>query len=237
VYNIELFPNIFAEGEILCMDDDFIDSLGRLLDDKISIRIVQFFERFEKSGIRDREEDPIAKAITGKVDRMREMLGERILKNTFHLEVISRKVLEFVSQLNIDTALIVIENRKEAIETLTWLLANREYWSGYIAVRQKADFEDFAERCQNLVFATRSLDQNLRSAGMPNGIRHYENLMIRIKANKEFFYSPNEKKRPTRMTSLMNIVHVIQMVLHGLTYQELCSKMEIPKFARRSFRA
>jgi hypothetical protein len=237
VYNIELFPNIFAEGEILCMDDEFIESLGRLLDDKMSVRMVQFFDKFEESGVRQRTDDPIAIAIANKVDKIKEMLGDRIRKNTFHLEVVQKKVLEFVSQLNIDTALLVIENRKEAIETLTWLLANREYWSGYIAVRQKADYDDFVAKCQNLVFATRSLDQNLRDAGMPNGIKHYENLMVRIKANKEFFYAPNEKKRPTRMTSIMNIVHVIQMILHGLKYQELCSKLEIPKFARRAFRA
>lgn len=236
MYNIEMFKNIFGEAEILCMTDEFLESMSKLLDDKMSVRLLEFFDRFEKSGIATHTDNPVAVSLTKKVERIKEILWDRIRANTFHLEVINKGILDFASQLNIDTALYVIEERKPAIESLKWLMDNREFWTDYIVVRQKEDYENFLTQCQTLVHATRSLNDNFKYQGLDIELNRYDNLLVRIKANKEFFYLPNEKKRSTRMSRIMSQVGNLQIILHGLEYQEMCSERNIPKNVRKIFK-
>jgi hypothetical protein len=233
-----MFTKIFSDGEILCMDDEFIEILRRLLDDKVSDRLLQFFDRFDKSGISGQARtDPVAFALCRKVEKLKEALMPTIRQNTFHLEVKQKQIFDFVSRLNIDTALSVIENRQEAIDILDWLLRNRKYWTASIPVRQKQDYEDFVRKCRDLPFAARSMDLSMREHGFVQGVHYYDNLMERLKANKEFFYSPNESKRSTGMAQIMNIVHTLETILQGLRYQELCNQRKIPRTTRRSFSA
>lgn len=237
MYDIELFKNIFSEGEILCMDDEFLELLRRLLDDKMSVRFLQFLERFEQSEIPKQANDPIARTLVLRVAKMKEVLLPTAKQNTFHLEVTERNIFEFIGRLHIDTALLVITDRKGTIETLEWLLGNRNNWLGYIPIRQKEDYEMFFQKCYEMEYATRSTQMDLENLGIGVSIERYDNLTERIKANKEFFFSNNERKRSTRMTNIMSMADTLEVILHGLKYQELCNQREIPKIVRRSFSA
>ena len=235
IYSIELFKEIFAEGEIMVMTDDFFLALKPLMDDRVSSQVLEFFKSFDASDI-STHPNAIAKKLTQKVNRMRELLMPTILLNTFHFDVRDRGVSEFVQKLNIDTLMENVSpaERPEAIEKLSWLLQNRKYWNPKIEPRKKEDFDKFLKQCKFLAESAYYQEFDLQRFDLPV-VKRYANLIERVMHNRIFFYEANEKERSTHMSLIMGRARDIEISLHGLIYQTKCSGLGISKIDRRSF--
>jgi hypothetical protein len=235
IYDIEMFRGLFAEGELMVMNDDFIKSLRPLLDDMVSSLLLDFFKKFEESGISEHQ-NYVSNKLTEHVKKLWEYLRQPIMLNTFHFEVEKKGIFEIVQRLNIDTVVNGgVENRDEVIEKLQWLLDNRIYWNAKIEPRKKVDYEKFVEQCKSLALDAEHQEALLKSYGSNVSLKRYDNLIERISHNKEFFFTANEKERPTHMYIVMRDAQKIEMSLHGLLYQRECDKLGILKPDRRSF--
>ena len=83
---MDVIPGIFGEKEFAMMSDDMICTLGLLLDDKVSLVLLNYME--------NPEADPAI------VEHINRLIGDKIAKCTFHLKVIESGVIDTVRSLS-----------------------------------------------------------------------------------------------------------------------------------------
>lgn len=234
MYDIELMDNLFSEGELLCMPEEFMITLRNLLDDKLSLIFNDFFRKFYEAGIQNIDED-IAIELTQQVRLLYDTCFDAIKANLFHLEVQDREIHKKLESITIDTALAAIQDRKTIMEDFQWLLDNRQYWRSTTVKRRKEDYEDLLSFADLLESMTTSRVYEEEYSGSGKTIKRYSQLQKRIEHNKEIFYSYNEKVRSTRMGLIMSSATTIKAVLHGLQYQQHCDDHKLRRDERLRF--
>lgn len=239
--NLNLF-SIFKEAEIACMDEDFIDALGPLLDDSLSMKMMQFLENMEAIGIMKYRDQPIYRDIANTIDLIEEKLGTDIRRNTFHLQVREKDLGR--RALNVSLAAIPttpIDERDELLADVQWFLGNKQYWLDQFPERTKEAYQDFIyevgllqSRAQSMYIMYKSASdvQNEKRAaeGLPpfNAIEleYHDDLVRAVEANKSLFYL-REKPRTTGTSYINRRQADLEKLEHCLVYNRMCEEARI----------
>lgn len=206
---MDVIPGVLGEKEFTFMDDETLKSLGPLVDDKMATILKRYMA------------DP--QADQGVVQRILNCIGDDIDKHSFHLQVADSGVINNIRTLTITTLAYSQLDLDEFEQQLQFLEDNKNKMHAYIEPRSKKDFEVFLKNITNL---------NKAMCGLP---RDYTNLPERVLANKDFFYSPREKSRPTRLGMIINKSKDCSMALSGIKFIKYCNKKEVPDWMRREF--
>lgn len=206
---MDVIPGVLGEKEFTFMNDDTLKSLGPLVDDKMATILEKYMA------------DP--NADQGVVNRIRYCIGDDIEKHSFHFQVIDSGVVNNIRTLNITTLAYSQIDLDEFEKQLQFLEDNKNKMYAYIEPRSKKDFEVFLKNITEL---------NKSMSGLP---RDYTNLPERVMANKDFFYSPREKSRPTRLGMIINRSRDCSMALAGIKFIKYCNTKEVPDWMRREF--
>lgn len=232
--DVQLF-GIFYEGEILGMSESFIKALEKVLDDRVSIRLLEFYDRFENSAVFEAK-DPVAVNLRNQVARLRILLMKRVKALTYYKEVQDSNTIAFVQNMIPELVLSTYENKQETLKRLEGVMGNRNYWVTTIEPREKEDFEEFETECIKLQNISKIMqNQLLLASGGKIELKCNKNLSKSVAANKVFFYSPREAKRPTGLSKFVVAVDNMQIVQNGLKYQIACDAKQIVEVERRSF--
>lgn len=228
------FLHIFYEAEIASFDEDFIDSLKALLDDKLSLAVLDFIESINKSSLKERREEvPFVDLIYTKVEMMEERLGDVLLKNTFHIEAKKRDIVRTIFNTNYMTVLTDTSiNRKKLLEDVTWLIEHRSRWQHEIKPRDRNAYELFLMECERISQMARSLHMTAKiQLGLE--LERNELLMESLKANKGLFYV-KEQARSTGLSGIIREAVEIEKLKHCLEYNEICDRKNISIMSRYS---
>lgn len=206
---MDVIPGIFGEKEFAMMSDDMICTLGLLLDDKVSLVLLNYME--------NPEADPAI------VEHINRLIGDKIAKCTFHLKVIESGVIDTVRSLSFQN-LAYGDVDYDAIEKqLSFLEENKSKLKSYIEPRETKDFAEFLKCVQEL------------SKNMVGKPKDYDNLPARVKANKEFFCSSHERSRATKVGIAISKATEWEIELNGARYLQYCNKQGISGWTRREF--
>lgn len=200
---------VFGEKEFAMMSDKTILLLGKLLDDKVASVLLKYMENPEAD-----------KAIVERIDNL---IGDKVRKYTFHLKVLEAGVIDTVRKLSLQTLAYSEEDWDMLEEQLTFLEENKGSLRGSIEPRESKDFKDFLAEIKQL-----SKDM----MGMP---KDYNNLPQRVQANKDFFCSSHERSRSTRVGLALTKSTDWEIALKGIRYLKLCKKAGVSDWLRREF--
>ena len=206
---MDVIPGIFGEKEFAAMDDNTIRVLGTLLDDKVALVLKNYLDNPEA----DKEI----------VDRVSLLIGDKIAKCTFHMEVIDSGVIDLLKSLSYQSLAYGDLNYDYIIQQLEFLEENKHKLKGYIEPRESKNFAEFL-KCMK--------DLSTTMIGKP---KDYDNLTARVKANKEFFCSAHERNRPTRIGIAISKTNEWEIELQGARYLKYCNENNITGWMRREF--
>ena len=204
---IDVLKGIMGEAELLYMSDEAILNLGKLLDDQLAKRLQNYLDNPD--------------AFDDTKNRVQSLIGDKIKMALFHEVVKERGLIEIVSRLNLDTLPYADIDIDQTVEELTWLKENKKYLKASIVPRRKEDFESFL--------------RSVSSLNIPDNIPHYSNLIKRIKANSEMFYSRYERNRATRMGVLIAMSDTWEIALEGLKYLRYCRQKGLVGYLPKEF--
>lgn len=206
---MDIISGIFGEAEFRVMPDEMINCLGRLLDDKLAVRIKTYL-------LNPQADQEI-------VERIKSLIGDKIERCTFHEDVLQRGLVDLVSKLSVPT-LAYTEVDLPFLETeLSWLKQNKDKLKSYIEPRKRDDFQEF-------LYHIRELQRNM--IGKP---KEYTNLVDRVMANKNSFCAANEKPRPTRIGTIVSQSQNWEIGLNGVRFLLYCQRNSIEDWLRREF--
>lgn len=232
MYDIKLVENVFHEAELLVMTRDHYEKLKRLMDDKLAGRMIKFFKQVESLRLNE-QGDAVAEALFKRYTMARTMLDSSVRQMSFHVEVRDKGVLATVHNLDITTAHELFQDKDRAIELLTWLLDNRQYWSATIEPRRLEDWKALEACIEDIERNAENLRQQFEAVGIK--LNSCPNLKARLKDNKELFYAPNEKTRVTGMGYVFLAAKNLEIILHGFKFQKRCQAEKISKSEWRAF--
>lgn len=206
---MDVISGIFGEAEFRAMPDEMIVCLGRLLDDKLATRIKNYLTAPQA----DKE----------LVGRIKTLIGDKIEKCTFHVDVLQRGSVELISKLSVPT-LAYREVDLNFLDTeLSWLKQNKDKLKSYIEPRKREDFQEFIYHLKELQKAM---------IGKP---KEYSNLLERVTANKNAFCAANEKPRPTRIGTIVSQSQNWEVGLNGVKFLIYCQNNNVEDWLRREF--
>lgn len=227
------FLHIFKEAEIASFDEDFIDSLKALLDDKLSLAVLDFIESVKNSELQGQRDIPFIDTVCSKVEMMEERLKETLQKNTFHIQARKRDIVRTVINNNYMTVLSDSSvNRPKLLEDITWLLNNRSKWQHEIKPRDKDAYALFLMECERVASRARSLRMvMIVQAGIE--LDYNELLTESLKVNKALFYV-KETARSTGLSVIIREAVEIEKLQHCIIYNNICDEKGISVTARYS---
>lgn len=229
MYNISLFrlyknkepeKGLFREIEISNFTADFCDLLGNLCNDIVALKILEFFDEFEKCGAReDVSDNPFAEKLCDAVDLLHDHLYDKCMRLTLHRRIKESGLKSAIDKLDIHNALDVI-NTPEMKKQLEELLEGGADWIEVIDPRRKEDWENFFEVCSDLESISYTTYLAFQRT-LPNiNFNYTPKLSNWIKTNKELFYSPKDTPIDTGMGSILRKVKDLNKIVTGLNYQE-----------------
>ena len=232
MYDLCVFPSmgsggLFRELEILSMTDSFYEAWKPLINPSMGMRLLEFFEEFEESGIRD-DKNPIAEKLAEKIDDMHRALDHTITSMTIHLRIQQSNIINKVRANSFQSLknMTSIE-RKEFKEAISDVLKYEEVWRYKILPRRKEDYLIFKEECKKLINISRTLDANLiSSCGM--SLTRTDDIMRRVNMSNNGFYDPKEKEVITKMGSLCKPnLGTMREMLDGIDFIEKTKESSI----------
>ena len=103
------------------------------------------------------------------------------------------------------------------INTMNWINENRQYMRQTIDPRSRESFETLKSEASKY-------DKAIAANGYTVV---YPNMSGRIQANKNLFYSPNEKQKGTRIGNVIRRVQESKIALQGAQYLKYCAEHNI----------
>lgn len=234
MYDLYLFNNMYAECDIAAFDEAYIEVLKDLLDDKVSVRLLEFFEKFDASPA-STDTNEFALLLQEKVDLMKEILMPSLIEKTFHFKVQDKNLIEQISILTVESLSAVVTEKEEAdlLGNIQWLLDNRHNWISEIRPRNRESFVRLIELSAIIEGESYYL-KGLYEMHMPGvELQSHRDLRKRLKSNKVFFCANNEAVRRTRMGRIIANRKEVEMVHHALIYRKKCRELNINRISRR----
>lgn len=235
MYGLYLFSNIYSEGDIAAFTEEYIETLKDLLDDKVSVRILEFFEVFDASKAAT-DDNLFAEKLREKVQLMKDILLDSLYEQTFHYKVRERELIERVNIITVQSLSDLtggVKEEEDLLEKITWLLDNKQYWISEIRPRNAESFKRLMDLTKDVESEARYLKELYEMHGIAEVIETSDNLRARIKANKIFFCATHEKSRSTGMGRITLHRKEIEMTKHALIYRKKCREMNISIINRR----
>lgn len=200
-----IIEGIIGEAEIDAMSDDMIICLGKLLDDKIALAFLEYTK------------NPNANAKVK--DRVLSLIGDKIYKYTFHLEVLESGVIDTIRSLSLDNIAYGTYDRDATLQQLQFLEDNKVKLHSYIDPRKSSDYKDFLK-----MISTLHIDNP-----------EFPDLYNRVKANKDYFCSKNERQRSTKVGVTISRMTDWEIALSGIKFLKYCDKNNVSDWNRREF--
>lgn len=217
--DIYLIKGIFEEVEIANFTSDDIEALGTLLDDKLSQKVMLMINNSKTSKVRT-DSNPWAVHLCKQIDLFEKLIGDKVRRYTFHLDIASKGFIESISKLDIETVYEVFkgEEVKQGKSMLEYLFANRKFWISDLDPRRKTDYDRFFSLVMQLERRANVMAHNLSVNGLP--VKACNELCKRVSDNKSIFYGQNEKPRKTGVGILLAKETAMKVVLHGFNFRE-----------------
>jgi hypothetical protein len=206
---MDIIDGVFGEAEFRAMPDAMMVSLGKLLDDKLSMRIKEYMNKPDS----DKQ----------LCERIQNLIGNKLELCTFHTIVLEKGLVDLVAKLALPTLVDSDVDLDNLEEQLTWLQEHKSSLKSIIEPRNTNDFNEFMEH-------VKELEKNI----MPSQ-REYGNLPARVKANKQSFCAANEKARATRIGLLVSHSQTWEIALSGAKFLKYCKSRGIDGWLRREF--
>lgn len=222
-----LIKGIFEEAEIANFTTSDIESLGALLDDKLSEKVLAMIKRVKSSRIAN-DPNPWAVHLMKQINLFESLLSEKANRYVFHLKVAQKGSLDVIGKLDIESVYDVFEGEegvKQGIEIIEHLLNNRHLWITELDPRRKDDYEVFKSNMALLARRADVMAANLTANGM--AVSHCSDLDKRISDNKTMFYHQNEKGRKTGIGIVLAKENTMKIVLHGFNYRKIIQKEKL----------
>jgi hypothetical protein len=126
--------------------------------------------------------------------RIQEKLMPTIERILFSQSVIERGLADFISKISLDSLYIEHINRDKMIEDLEWLQQHKDKLKATLEPRRLMDFKMFIDGLDGKAY-------------------------LRVKANKDMFYTQRERVRGTGVRKIIEMTSVWEMALLGLKYR------------------
>lgn len=225
MYDISLFrlhknknpeQGIFREIEIANFTEDFCVALGNLCNDIVALKILEFFDEFEKCGAReDIGENPFAEKLCAGADLLHKTVYDKCIRLTLHRRMKESGLKEVMDKLSVHNALDVV-NTPEMLQQLEELLNNASDFIEVIEPRKKEHWNEFYDICSDLSYISKTNAMAYARTIKAYTFNSTPDLMNFIKANKELFYSPNDKPKDTGMGSILRRSGDLKKIVTGL---------------------
>lgn len=200
---MDIISGLLSDEDVQYMSDSLILAYGDILDDVLASMF--------KSYLENQNAEPQVR------ERIKNLIGDHIRMRTFHEEVIKNGTRDIVSSLSLETLAYTQCDYDLIINTMNWINENRQYMRQTIDPRSRESFETLKSEASKY-------DKAVASNGYTVV---YPNMLGRIQANKNLFYSPNEKQKGTRIGNVIRKVQESKIALQGAQYLKYCAEHNI----------
>jgi hypothetical protein len=230
MYNVYLLKDMFETVELIVADARFYSALAKLVDDKVAARIHSFWERVDAMPELQSGKDTVAEQLRTSIALSKEILGEVVFKNRFPALVREGELITKLTSITPGMLRFYSDSMDELKKAVEWFVANRKYWHQYYEPRTSDDYKAFLSCVSEMEYEITRLKSMVSFEDY--GLRPCDNLLKRVKDNKEFFYTPYEKRRSTGLYELLNRSMDLELIQHGIDFLQLLGVQQHPVSAR-----
>lgn len=241
MYDVVIIPGdngdgIFKELDIIVMSSLFVEALKPLINDTVAVHLLEFFKEFDKSGIRE-ENNEVARSLVTKVDWLHSNLKKRLDEVTLYLKFREDPIISKLGKYKYeDIKGLSKEERKELKEKIKFVLDTRTSigWDNKIVARKQEDFKAFVVACEQVSKAAEQLEVKLMTLDPNHTYNRTYNMSRWVNRDKSPFYRKNEKDKITGLEFYSRLRPVLEELLEGISYQDYVQEKNL--FIRQSRR-